>query len=1125
MRVVEGVLVLSPTDLVGFHECEHLAQLELRAARGELERPERDDPELKLLRRHGTVHEQRQRDRFLAEGLRVVTIPDPDGRSLEGLRQSDRLTLAAMRSGADVIYQAAFFDGRWRGQADFLLRVDEPSELGRHSYEVADTKLARRLKVGAVLQMCQYAEQLERLQGRPPRLLHVILGNGERESVRLSDHAAFYRALRARFEATCDGAARATYPDPVTHCDVCRWQERCDRERRRDDHPVLVAGVGRSQAARLQSAGVETVSALATLADGVKVRGLSAPVLERMRHQARIQLRERSEKQACIELLPPTPGQGLALLPEPDPGDLFFDFEGDPHAGSEGLEYLFGWVDTEGRFECLWAHDRAQERQALIEFVGRVMDRWARHPGMHVYHYADYEKAALKRLAGRHGVCEDEVDRMLRGGLFVDLYRVVTQSLRASRESYSLKSLEVFFRGARSGEVRDAGSSIVMYEEWLEDRDPDRLEAIRAYNEDDCHSTRQLRDWLEAQRPSAEAEFSTTLGRPQPQQQSSSEAQEEDQAEVAALAARLCDQVPEERELRTEADQGRWLLAQLLDWHRREQRPEWWDWFRRRDSTEEELSHDDDCLTGLEYEGPVGQVSRSTLHRYRFHPQEHAIRIDTQPVDHATMNSAGTVVEVDNLEGLIVLRRGNSRVAPHPRHLCPEGPRADHGQRAAVRRVAEWVAAHGIAGPGNYRAVRRLLAREVPTLTGFGARGSLTLPGEPAGPALLRLAPLLDESYLAVQGPPGSGKTRAGAEVIVELARAGRLVGITAGSHRVVVNLLDAVCRRAQDLGLGLRVVQRANDDRHRSGHPMVGQADNDAIEELAAQGSVDVVAGTPWLFARPGLAGRFDHLFIDEAGQVALANVVAVATSARNLILLGDPQQLAHPGHATHPPGSGVSGLQHVLGHHATMPADLGLFLETTHRLHPSICRFISEAFYEDRLEAEEVCREQALGGTDHVAGSGLRYIPVPHTGNRRSSAEEVEAVRMLVDALLGRTWRGRQGERRVEPRDILVVAPYNAQVALLKAALPDLEVGTVDRFQGQEAPVVIYSMATSSALDAPRSLDFLYSLHRLNVAVSRAQGLGLVVASPELFNAHCRKVETMRQVSAHCRFRELAT
>ncbi len=1198
MHSVDGTLLFSATDLTDFLACEHLTRLELAAARGEITRPARHDPGLELITQRGLEHEKRYLAGLKAQGLGVAETPwlgsDP-----ESLGLAHAATLDALRSGVDVVYQAAFFDGRWRGYADFLFRVEAPSQLGSFSYEVADTKLARRVRVAALLQMCHYAQHLDRVQGREPERIHLILGTGERHPYRLRDFSAYERHTRRRFEAFVDGPPPPTYPHPVEHCGVCAWADVCSEKRTADDHLSQVAGIQRQQVRRLEASGITTIEQLADAEH--RVPGIGTATFDRLRQQARLQVHQRANGSVKYELLPPAPNQGLSLLPPPSPGDLFFDMEGDPYVEDGGLEYLFGVLEgshserseeslaprahapstpPRPRYHAFWAHDRQQEKHAFEAFIDFVVERLDRDPSLHVYHYAPYEPTAIKRLMGTHATREAEVDRLLRGGVLVDLYQVVRQGLRISQDSYSIKKLEPLYMPARDGEIKDAGSSMVAYEQWLQNEDPTILGAIHAYNEDDCISTWHLRDWLEGLREELARATGTVLTRPEPRSVEPTEAQTEAQLRVEALMQALAADVPGDPAVRTPEQQARWLLAQLLSWHRREEKPEWWAYFERLRLTDEELHDDAEAIAGLEYVGEQAQVARSAIHRYRFDPaQEHKLPLGVSPHDPRTGKSAGEIVHVDPARGYLDLKRGRSSAVPHPSALVPPPPIDTRVLRQSLERLAAYVVEHPESlgprppdlSPAPYRAALDLLLRAPPRLIGHPAGTALVEPEAPSPPgrgqgvtaapssspcpkpptpaeAARRLVHLLDDSCLPIQGPPGSGKTYTGARMVVDLVRQGMRVGIAGFSHKAIGNLLDTVAQHAYDGGVPLEALQKASDEERCSSPLVQATTDNAEIEKALAEGTVDVIAGTPWLFARPvfskphlppgegGGEGRpavsrhaspaLDYLFVDEAGQLSLANTLAIAGAARSLVLLGDPQQLSQPSKGSHPPGAEVSALQHVLGQGATVAPERGILLDTTWRMHPAVCAFVSDVAYDGRLRTHPTCAAQTLADGDPLGGVGLRYLPIQHQGNRTSSLEEAAEVARCVEALVGRRWVDRHGQTHtLTLDDVLVVAPYNAHAVLVGTHLPEgARIGTVDRFQGQEAPVVLFTTAASSTDDLPRGVEFLLSLNRLNVAVSRARGLAALVASPELLAVRCHTPEQMKLANAFCRLVEVA-
>ncbi|MGO9574330.1 MAG: TM0106 family RecB-like putative nuclease [Terriglobales bacterium] len=1131
--------MFSATDIASFLACPHTATLDRAESKNEIVKPFFNDPALDLLRMLGFEHEQRYlRELAEKDGLKIAQI---NGKG--SWKDAVAETVRALRSGVDAVYQATFLDGQWGGRSDFLVRVNKPSALGSSSYEVAEAKLARSTKATALVQLCFYSDLLSRIQRLEPQRMHVVLGGAASpEEFQVQRYIAYFRKVRSEFEKAWKSEAD-TYPEPTDHCEVCSWFPRCDKRRRDDDHLSLVAGISRNQRKALVGRGVNTVADLAKLAlpPKPKMERIGDAALLRIREQARLQVQGREEGRLVYELIEDAEeGKGLAILPLPSPADLFLDLEANPYVLDEGLEYLIGMATLPAKsggepiYESLWAMSRSEERKAFEAFIGKVMERWRRHPEMHIYHYAPYEPTAIKRLAGRHGTCVDEVDELLRAGVFVDLYRAVRQGIRASVESYSIKRLEPLYGFARAVPLRDANVALQSFEAAMalgngQEEIGDLLKTVEGYNRDDCISAMRLRDWLEDRRKELEAKRGSTLPRPTIQSGEPSEKLSAKLQEVRAVMARLLAPLPADEAAWTDEHRACWLLAQMLEWHRREEKSAWWEYFRLCELSDDELQEDRNALGGLVYVRDVAHVKRSIIHRYSFPPQDHAIDRALEARDPRTGHSAGEVVAIDERNRTIDLKRGAASLVPHPTALVPFDIVGSTVLSDSIFRIASWVADHNVAATGGFQAARELLLRERPAVlrgvsgTLIGEDGRLTEEAK----ILVRLLPG-HASVLPIQGPPGSGKTYTGARMIVELVRLGKRVGITAVSHKVITNLLGEVCNAAAEARVRLRAVQKASDG-DECQHPAVTKAEsNEEVLDALANGSARVGAGSAWLWAREEMANSVDVLFVDEAGQMSLANVLAVSPAATSIVLLGDPQQLDQPQKGVHPPGAEVSALAHLLNGRATIAADQGVFLAETRRLHPDVCAFTSELFYEGRLVSRPENAKQRLNAGDPLGGTGLRFAPVEHSGNQNESPEEVERVAASVDDLLlsGATWTNKKGETRaLTLEDILIVAPYNAQVSALIERLPaGSRVGTVDKFQGQEAPVVLYSMATSTPEDAPRGMEFLYSLNRLNVAVSRAQCAAVIVASPALFQVQCKTPRQIELANAFCRYLEMA-
>ncbi|MFN0153018.1 MAG: TM0106 family RecB-like putative nuclease [Gaiella sp.] len=1090
MRLVAGALRVSASDLTSHLACEHLTTLRLAVERQEIAKPYIDDPHAQLLFAKGRAHEDAYRVRLIAAGRRVLGMPEYEHDSFDAT-EARRLTEDALRTGeADVIYQAYLADDPWRGFADFLERREDGG------YEPVDTKLSRSSKPAHLLQLCFYAEQVERITGRLPEHVHVELGTGVRESHRTADAMAYYRRARARFLGAVEQTVASegpilesagTYPWPCQHCGICDFRRICKAKLEADDNPVLVAGLGRRFVDPLSAAGIHTLAELGAAAPDLEVAGIRTETLAGLRHQAELQLHHRTTGEHRAEKLPLEPERGFDLLPPPSAGDVYLDLEGHPFfEPARSLEYLFGWCwresDGEARYRAAWGLGRDGEKRILEEFVDWLEERRRQHPDLHVYHYASYERSALRRLMGEHGTREHEVDGFLREEVLVDLYRVTRQALRLSTDSYSIKAVEKVYGFQRTADVHGGDESTVNFERYLETGEQSLLRDVEAYNEEDCRSTVALHDWLLSLRPPG------LPWRAPPSERARSEAAEEMDAARAAVRDALLARGPE--------GGPDWLLAQLLDYHRREAKPQWWEYFNRLTMTEEELIDDSNCLGGLVFESK-DESGQSYAYTFTYPDQEH--RIDGDCVDPA--NGKGYHAAVDVERGTVLIRRRKNREdEPLPRALIPPGPITNTQHREAILRLAD----ARLAGEGSHPALTAILERRPPH----------TSPGTDVVVAALAL----DEDYLFVQGPPGAGKTWQGAQATIALMRAGKRVGVVSLSHKAILNFLRAVEHEAERQGFRFRGRKKHTDEDDAFKGPNIDSSDDNAD---LLDPDLQLLAGTSWLFARSEFVGHLDVLFVDEAGQLSLADTLAAGRSARNLVLLGDPNQLPQVSQGAQPEEAKASVLTHLLGNATTVSPERGIFLAETWRLRPELCAFTSDAYYDGRLAAAPAGARRTLTGED-----GLALALVSHEARSQASPEEAEAVASEIDRLAGTLYRDEQGnERALRYSDVLVVAPYNMQVRALRRHLPaEVRIGTVDKFQGQEAPVVIVSFASSSSADAPRGIGFAFDRHRVNVATSRGQCRVVVVCAPRLLDADCRSIEEIRLVNAVCRFAELA-
>jgi len=1129
MKLVDGKLNLSATDLVANLNCQSLTDLNIGVATGKFKQPKIWDPMLDSLWERGRRHEESYIAYLESQKLDIVAISGVDVTP-----DAIESTIAAMKAGKDVIVQAALKNQIWHGRIDILRKVNLVSDLGDWSYEAIDTKLARTTKGGTVLQLSLYSELIAAIQGVSPEYMCVVTpwSDFEPERFRVADYAAYYRRAKSALSDKIENAeTEPNYPNPVEHCAICKWRNNCDAKRRVDDHLSLVANISKLQIEELKRRGLNTATALSEMPLPMQwkpSRG-SVSAYERVREQARVQIESRNTGERVFELLPHEAGFGLARLPEPSDGDIFLDLEGDAFVGENGLEYLFGYAfkDETGEYEYVgeWALNRSEEKQKYDNFIDFVMERWVQFPNLHIYHYGGYEPGAMKRLMGRYASREDELDRLLRGLVFVDLYGIVRQSVRASVESYSIKKMEPFYGFKRDANLADANLALTRLQTSLELNELDEIfesdrVIVQKYNQDDCNSTIYLRDWLEGLRVQLISN-GVDVARPIAGDGTPSESVAAWLERIQPLMDALLEGVSPDVSERTQAEQGKWILANLLEWHRREEKGIWWEFYRLKDLNEDELLDEKSGLSGLEFQDTVGGTAKCPIHRYSFPIQDADLR-SGKKLHNVGGNKLGEIVEISNeLQHVDIKKRGDSADI-HPGAVYTHEFVGSKPMQDSLIRLAEYVIQNGIEGIGEYQAARDILLNVPPRITG---EQPIQNENEIAFEAAKRVALLIDSGVFPIQGPPGTGKTFTGGHMICELVAKNKKVGIVANSHTVIRNLLDGVVEASDEVGIEVQCIQKPKVREDNSHKLRITMKTADLFKGLDSD--CDVAGGTAWLWSSPEAFESVDVLFVDEAAQMSLANVLAVSQAAPTVVLLGDPQQLDQPMQGNHPDGTGCSALEHILGGEETISPEKGLFLEKTWRLPPSISAYVSDMFYDGKLASRDGLEIQVVKSDGDISGSGLRFFPVEHDGNQSSSPEEAEKVAEIVTHILANntTWIDRDGDvKELNLEDILIIAPYNAQVFEIQKFLPDARVGTVDKFQGQEAPIAIYSLTTSSYSDAPRGMEFLYSANRLNVATSRAQCISIIVGNPQIFNVDCKTPRQMKLANAFCRFLELA-
>ncbi len=1158
-----GVLIYSPSDLVLFMRSPFASWLERKLIEDPDSLPGNtdEDPMNALLGEKGDAHEAAYL-LHLEETLgpdRVATI-DPN------YSTAANNTRAAMEAGYDVIFQAYLDREGLRGFADFLVKVPGASRLGDYHYEVWDTKLSKSTRPYFVTQLCCYSWMLEELQDRLPDEIVVVLGDRTKDRIRVAAHMAHFVQLKDRFLKTQDSFTSefSDMPDPTFLTDYGRWGGYARAWMEQTDSLSIVANIRKTQILKLYAAGIYTLKALAeTTRDGIK--GMQAEIFLKLKEQASIQYRSRGLEKPLFEVLSTTDGKGLEALPPKSPLDVYFDIEGHPLMDG-GLEYLWGVSISDesapkGKsygFLDWWAHDRQQEKAAFEAFIDWVYARWIEDPSMHIYHYATYEITAIKKISQREQTRLDQVAELLAQGVFVDLYRIVLNGLRIGEPKYSIKSVEHLYRDRRLTEVANGGESVVVYERWRETggeglwknsahgliawrADPtgfnwdvwSELKAIRDYNIDDCESTLELVHWLRKLQNENQITYAP-FGNELLIEVERTERQEANAERRSALQERQQRLIQQQaQDLRLNEDPDAVFLVSLLQFYARERKPKAFEYLQRLQKTTEELIDDDAVLHGLKI--TERRMVDDKLQCYGVFSLDQLLRKDRfkRAVIFNTNVSVNHLAftDIDDHNGAIVFSLDPLfEAALNQEVLILLGTEDFINTEALEVGLCDLVESYFATGalPAHLAS---LIHRDTPNLE----PGALPVTRQ-AYPddkdymaAIIRAVHSMQETVLCLQGPPGSGKTYTAQKVIESLVNNGRRVGVMSNSHAAIMNLLEPVAKMLPNY-LVAKIGGFESDKAFRekfSAAEYSGFRYRSGMSFTRAEPfpSFSVIGATAFGFAKLDEHSPLDYLFVDEASQVSMANLIVAAGSARNLILMGDQMQLEQPIQGVHPGNAGQSALEYLLADEAVISEDKGIFLERTYRMHPAICYPVSELVYEGKLGADAANHFQSVvtrRGGAVMKSAGIQTLWVDHEGNTQSSKEEADVIIELIHDLEGATvTRKDRTTKIIDHEDILVIAPYNMQVNLLKDHLPDtVRVGTIDKFQGQEASVVIVSMTVSEVEESPRGLDFVFDKNRLNVAISRAKALVLLVASPRLVYASVNSIAQMERVGAFLRF-----
>ena len=1127
MKIKNNKFLVSPSDLNNFVACKYTVLNEIKYHNKEIRKsPDRAND--KLWKEMGVEHEKRHYKILKEKYKKSITIKSD-------LNEKDRFdeTVRAIQKGYDLIYHAYLIDDNLRGEADFLIKCDTKSDLGDYSYEVYDTKITRNLKPRHITQITAYSDMLGKIQKVLPEKMYLIDGSDEYHSFKTIEYIDLFNHSKKEFIKFLSNTSKEKiYPEKCSYCNLCDWKDECDKTWENDNYINLVAGSNKSQIEKLKKNKIRTVEQLSkTKLTAIDLK-INAESFKKIQLQAQLQEEKRNTGEDKIVILDSDFGKGFYKLPKPDEGDVFFDIEGYPRM-DRPFEYLHGlYYKDKGKlkFKDLWAknYNKESEKNIFIELINFLEKRFVEYPNAHIYHYASYEKRAIRELATSYSseFPKGDIvnDDLLRKEKYVDLFSIVSQSIRTSERDLSLKSIEKFYNFKRKADIVKADDSVIKYDNWIATKNEKYKQDIIKYNEEDCISTYLLREFLVKNKPENIDWFVK-------QEEITKEGEEPNKYRRKASNKLSREEVEVDLNNRLEKKKNKTNkkfvenLKNFIGFHWKSNKPEFWEVFDRAEKTHLELEDDTECIANSVLINDKPKVTEEGfIYSYRFNDQNYKQKEGKSAFDAHQIKGLGTIYSIEenfpdkNIVKILVSKRRKNIEMPSLLTLGNTMPPQVHQHDQALNKFLEdYILNNG----ENYKSIMDMLERKEPDIKNIKSGSILIEENKDLITQSIEIVKNLNNSYLTIQGPPGTGKTYTSAKIIIELMKAGKKVGITSNSHEAIKTLLIAIEQQAVDQNYEFSGMRKSkSSDKHEwkfirnvtTGKPL-------------NMDSYSLFAGTSWFFVDPRMNKTLDYLFIDEAGQVALGTTIANATSADNLVLIGDQMQLSQPMRAKHEGYARMSSLDFILEDDDTISIDKGVFLNVTRRLNKKICNYISTSFYDSRLTSDPITETRSVNlKLDPIKDEGLFYVPIDHNGCSQRSDEEADLVEKVFNKIVNKEYKSENITGKISAKDIMVVAPYNAQANNIRERLKkkfkdDVRVGTIDLFQGQEAKVVLISMTTSDVESLPRHKDFFFSRNRLNVAISRAECVAIIIFNQNLLLASASNIKEMKLINSFCK------
>ena len=1103
--------LFSPTMLRRYLSCKYKIFNEINEEKLKLKRIElKTNDKLRIER--GNIHEKEYFKELKKKFKKTLNLKD------QKLTKEEKIskTVQAMKEGFEIIFGGWLKRDKWSGEFDFLIiNKDQKSKFGDYSYEVIDTKYSNKPKPDHIIQLGSYTFMLEETQGVLPKKFIIVLKNMVQEEVQVHQVNQFFKKTRENYEKFIETLVNKTKPEKCSACETCEWLDRCENIWKKEDNLNQVGGLTKVHLKKLLNIKIDTATKLSKQDGNKTIKGFRKEISYKLVTQAKLQ---KEYEKTGFPIYKTNPynlngSKGFNLLPKPSECDLYFDIESvEDHIYPGGLEYLFGIFYIENgkeNFKALWSHNKSEEKKNLIKFFDFTKQHFEKYPNSKIYHYGSYEITALLKLSSFHKVKGIEYDHYLNLDKFVNLLEVNRQGLFISENSNSLKNMEKFYHFKREGDVQRGDVSQEYYIEWLETNDKKFLEEIESYNKQDCHSTYELHKWLLDIKPEETSWFIP---------------KKNGEMELRDFEIDMITYQEKVEKSKIENKKIKQLMSDIIGFYNREDKPAWREFFERRTKSDEELIEDPECIGNMTLDGEPKPDKKSLLYSYKFEDQDFKLRKSKKTViannqDIEQKDYAGTIIDIDYKKKDILIKRGTSQgILPKILSIGPDKPRPNTKLVSNTYKFIDSL----INKEKKYSSLIDFLEKKYPNITGIKT-GEKIIQSNDFIKEIPKIISNLNNSYIYIQGPPGTGKTFQASNAIIELLKQKKKIAITGLSHKVIHNLLQKVEDMAKEKQLKIIGYKRGNledeDTIFNGDFIKTHEKDPVFMNALKIKDAGQIFAGTKYHLASSYYDSKIDYLFIDEAGQVSLADLISIGNIAKNIVLIGDQNQLGQPIKGTHPNESGQSILDYLLEGRDTIPENRGIFLNKTYRMHSKINEFISSNFYEGRLNCDERTEKRIIKFDKKciIQNPGIHYIEMNHKNNVQTSLEEIDTVIDLMKQMIGSEFNDNGKKRELNVKDFLIISPYNTQVNLMIAKLEEekiknARVGTIDKFQGQEAPVNIISMTSSDSETLPRNKEFFFDKNRLNVAISRAQVASIILFNPKLLEFSPKNINQIK-------------